>query len=141
MSAVPEREGSKDARLLVDDNGLKSVIEWFIQRGHDRWISDVIREVSEEALLEGEPVFNTDVIQSLLFTFQRVVTVTLPDGELRSQAATNYATTYLWWIFGVSCSAPVFAHLRRSRRVLVLTDADVARKASGDVVLTATLWC
>src|SRR6478736_1422521 len=78
LSATPERIGGLEGRLLAPDDAIEGVLSWFIDQGADRWISDIAREVEEEALLEGKPIFDPALFSSLSFAFDRVVRVNLP---------------------------------------------------------------
>lgn len=59
-----DRRESRDARLTVADEAIEDVLSWFLARGPERWMSDVAREIKEEALLEGIPVFDSDLFRA-----------------------------------------------------------------------------
>jgi hypothetical protein len=139
LSAVLEATRSRDARLLVPDDRIEAVISWFLARAPGRWTPDVLREVEEEALFEGEPILELGQMSTLEFFFQRVARVTLGPNEIRSRAAEACPTTYLWWIYRVQCPLRILNQLRRSARVILPTEEQIATRKAGSITLSASL--
>lgn len=141
FSATVERSGSLDGRLLLTRPNLSDLMCWFTSKGPDRWREDLTREIREEAFIEGDPVFDEQLLKELVFEFQRVVQVELGAHEIRSAAASKIPTTYLWWLYTVRCPDVVLEQMKRSKRVLFPTDQEIAARQAGSVALSATLAC
>lgn len=139
LGAVPDRPGSADARLMVSPGCMRSVVNWFLQRSAERWLMDMARELREEAMHEGTPIFGDGEFGNILLTPSQVMTTTLRVGELRSEAARRNSTLYLWWLYEASCPAKILGRLQSSTRVLLPTWEQVRNGRVGEVLLSPTI--
>ena len=139
LGATVEREGSTDARLNLNEDALPEVLDWFRKLSPERLLPEILREIREEALEGGEPVFNAGAFDELRLEYVGAEVPELAADASNSPTAEAVPTTYLWFYFRVHSSASVLEQMKRSERIVFPTGDEITAGSCGDIVLAPNL--